>query len=360
MHTAPIAPDSSLLQQTLDQAFNIFASQTKTTRCLRVAHAHIDERVALQRRQNPASSSAFIGRGPAVMVGAATGRSGAVITNTALAAGGRANAGTAVLSSPAAGSTASGAGKSKAGDTLETDVQVKPMSKECVEKDTKYEPLDMSGTKGTLEKSMEHCQARCRATDGCAHFSFKRKDVKKTLKEKMNPFYKAINCHLEDRLASSTWGGRKYDAGPAKCKEKRLVGDGPKPTGLICGYGAESSSEEVVCGIPTYKKSSSEEMFILPLYKAKKLLGDGKERSLDTESQAEEVTRRLTQSALDFIQDKVVNAPPEGNTSETPLYYPVYQGRVPLWLAPPLICAGDVHDVDKTSCPRHVEFREFL
>lgn len=82
---------------------------------------------------------------------------------------------------------------------------------ECMEKTVAYEPIDMKAgaVQPSLEAGPEECQARCRKTSGCAHFSF---FTEKVVAEMHMP-----NCHLQGIFASKTLSRESFISGPASC-----------------------------------------------------------------------------------------------------------------------------------------------
>jgi len=78
----------------------------------------------------------------------------------------------------------------------------------CYEKDTAYSPLDMPGESQTLEDEASSCQARCRATTGCTHFTY---------------FVVGRFCHLTNGLALRMLGSLGAISGPSDCKGSDFV-----------------------------------------------------------------------------------------------------------------------------------------
>jgi len=78
----------------------------------------------------------------------------------------------------------------------------------CYEKDTAYSPLDMPGESQTLEDEASSCQARCRATSGCVHFTY---------------FVIGGYCHLTDGHALRMLGSLGAISGPSECEGADLI-----------------------------------------------------------------------------------------------------------------------------------------
>lgn len=72
----------------------------------------------------------------------------------------------------------------------------------CFEDNLAWEPLDMSGTAPHQEKDVSACQAKCRLTEGCVHFSYWKLDGM---------------CHLQDAFAVRRSARPGFLSGPFQC-----------------------------------------------------------------------------------------------------------------------------------------------
>mmetsp|Transcript_83318 Transcript_83318/g.165398 ORF Transcript_83318/g.165398 Transcript_83318/m.165398 type:complete len:616 (-) Transcript_83318:69-1916(-) len=99
----------------------------------------------------------------------------------------------------------------------------------CYEKDTAYSPLDMPGEGQTREDEASSCQARCRATRGCAYFTY---------------FVVGGYCHVTNGHALQMLGSLGAISGPSECqgsdfimKDARTRHGGVMPQGSLGGGG---------------------------------------------------------------------------------------------------------------------------
>jgi len=115
----------------------------------------------------------------------------------------------------------------------------------CTESNVFYTPLDMKHTKPTIEASGQACQDRCKAKEGCVHFSF---------------WTDIGHCHLQDDSATRIELGFGFEAGPRDClpgatvttTNTITVNEECRQTGLFWS--------PLMTNVPQYLHGSEEEM----------------------------------------------------------------------------------------------------
>mmetsp|Transcript_10455 Transcript_10455/g.36749 ORF Transcript_10455/g.36749 Transcript_10455/m.36749 type:complete len:501 (-) Transcript_10455:298-1800(-) len=107
--------------------------------------------------------------------------------------------------------------------TTKTTTTMDPVTAtmQCAQTDIAWEPLDMPGAFFSKEVDIAHCQQRCRATEGCLHYSY---------------WIPAGDCHLQD---SNSFSGTvvSFLSGPPSCvvAEQKFL-----RAGLVLGGGDHS------------------------------------------------------------------------------------------------------------------------